>query len=154
MKQSVKRVGLLLLVLIAVCVFSASVMANTYPYPGTLDNRYEVVGTGTLTATRASAALTILDLSDDEYETEFYRYAKVEFKYYPSNGGGLVTGQRQKSGGDGYSCTASASTATDSGIYQFRYARFTIQARVPAASGGYHDWSGGGEDWVEFIPTD
>lgn len=154
MKQSVKRVGLFLLVLIAVCVFSASVMADTYRYPSTLDNRYEVNGTGVITATRASAALTILDLSDDEYETEFYRYAKVEFQYYPSGNGGLITDQRQKSGGDGYTCTAAASTATDTHIYSFRYAKFTFQARVPAASGGYHNWSAGSEDWVEFIPTD
>ena len=152
MKRTVKRVGILLLAFFVVCGLAASAFAVTYPYEALFDNRYLAEAYGSITATKVSASLVVYDLTSDSVLRNVYRHARVDYQFYPTDGGGLLPDYRLDDAYSELSALAVASTTTDSGIYQFRFAKFTFQATIPAASGGNHNWETE-SNWKEYTPT-
>lgn len=154
MKKNTRRICVLLLLVVVIACLSVSALAATYPYPATLDNRYYVEGYGVLMANKVSATTSVLDIENDAYLTNVYRYARVEYKYYPiDENAGLTPGSAYKGIVDGRNCTALVLANDDSGIYTFRFAKFTFRATVPAVSGGSHNWTAGSDDWVQYDPN-
>lgn len=154
MKKNVRRICVMLVALLLIACLSVSALAATYPYTATFDGRYIAEAYGILTATRASASVSVYDIENDDTMRGVARYARVDYKYYPSDGAALATAYKAKSSYDEIFCSAVASTTTDSGIYLFRYAKFAFSATVPAVSGGYHYWTAESKDWAEYIPAE
>ena len=154
MKKNTRRICVLLLLVVVIACLSVNALAASYPYSALFDNRYYAEGYGVLTATKVSASTSVIDIEDDVYLTNVYRHARVEYKYYPTDTeAGLTSGSAYRDIDYGVNCTALVLADEDSGIYTFRFAKFTFRATVPAVSGGSHNWIGGSDVWKEYDPN-
>lgn len=139
--KCVRRLGVLVLVLALVCCVASTAFAVTVPYEVDFDRTYRVVAYGTLTSSSVRASVSVLDIETEMPIRDVYRTARVDYRYYPQGEGGLVSDYKYASTQSALSCVATESTSSNTNIFTFRYATFTFTAQVPAASGGYHNWS-------------
>lgn len=139
--KCVRRIGVLVLVLALVCCVASTAFAVTVPYEAVFDGVYRLEASGVLTASSVSATNTVYKIETDLPVRDIYRTSRVDYQYYPQGDGGLEPGYKFTSTQSALSCVATESTSSNTNIYTFRYATFTFTAKVPAASGGYHNWS-------------
>ena len=139
MRRKVCSMGILVLTIVLVCCFAGSALAVSVNCSGSMGNyRYDVLATGSLTATAVNASTYVVDTETDEYLFYgAYRYTKIVYEYYPDGGGGLEQGIVSREVENGVNSTVSASTDTNSDIYSIRYATFYFRAAISDENGDF-----------------